>query len=83
MNPRSYRRVLFASSLAFVLAGSAATEGGVPTSTKEWPQFRGPGRDGISPEQSLLTRWPEEGPRVSRLCSGEMPSRPGPRNCGH
>lgn len=64
MNPRSYRRVLFASSLAFVFAASAATEAAVPTSTKEWPQFRGPGRDGISPEQSLLTRWPEGGPEV-------------------
>lgn len=64
MNPRSYRRVLFASSLACFLAGAAATEAAVPTSTKDWPQFRGPGRDGLSPETSLLTRWPESGPQV-------------------
>lgn len=39
----------------------------------DWPQFRGPNRDGISAETGLLTQWPEEGPRVlwSRpMCEG-------------
>ncbi|MBA3973581.1 MAG: polyvinylalcohol dehydrogenase [Candidatus Solibacter sp.] len=30
----------------------------------DWPQFRGPGRDGISRETGLLRRWPAKGPRV-------------------
>jgi outer membrane protein assembly factor BamB len=30
----------------------------------DWPQFRGPNRDGISHETGLLKRWPEEGPRL-------------------
>ncbi len=30
----------------------------------DWPQFRGPGRDGICPETGLLQRWPEGGPRL-------------------
>ena len=30
----------------------------------DWPQFRGPKRDGISPETNLLKSWPEGGPRV-------------------
>lgn len=64
MNPRSYRRVLLSLALIFSLAGSVLTEAAIPSSTQDWPQFRGPGRDGISPETSLLTRWPEEGPRV-------------------
>lgn len=28
----------------------------------DWPQWRGPNRDGISPETDLLTSWPEGGP---------------------
>lgn len=30
----------------------------------DWPQFRGPMRDGISRETGLLKRWPEEGPEM-------------------
>jgi outer membrane protein assembly factor BamB len=30
----------------------------------EWPQWRGPRRDGVSPETGLLKSWPREGPRV-------------------
>jgi outer membrane protein assembly factor BamB len=29
----------------------------------DWPQFRGPRRDGISAEKHLLAAWPENGPR--------------------
>lgn len=30
----------------------------------DWPQFRGPARDGISRETGLLRKWPPAGPRV-------------------
>ncbi|MEE8369063.1 MAG: PQQ-binding-like beta-propeller repeat protein, partial [Thermoanaerobaculia bacterium] len=30
----------------------------------DWPQFRGPGRDGISNETNLLSKWSEDGPEV-------------------
>jgi len=42
--------------LTAVLATGAAAE--------NWPQFRGPHRDGISRETGLLRSWPAEGPRV-------------------
>ena len=29
----------------------------------DWPQFRGPNRDGISQEKGLLKHWPDNGPR--------------------
>ncbi|MCI0641507.1 MAG: PQQ-like beta-propeller repeat protein [Gemmataceae bacterium] len=29
----------------------------------DWPQWRGPNRDGVSGETGLLTTWPEDGPR--------------------
>ena len=32
--------------------------------TGDWPQFRGPNQDGISPEKGLLRSWPEGGPKV-------------------
>ncbi len=37
-------------------AGSAAAA--------DWPQFRGPNRDGISPEAAVLKSWPASGPKV-------------------
>ncbi len=30
----------------------------------DWAQFRGPGRDGKSPETGLLQEWPEGGPEA-------------------
>src|SRR5574341_499271 len=41
-------------------------------SNNDWPQWRGPNRDGISRETGLLKSWPESGPRVLwRAPSGE------------
>jgi outer membrane protein assembly factor BamB len=40
------------------LASFGASEGA------NWPQFRGPNRDGISAETGLLRQWPEGGPEV-------------------
>jgi outer membrane protein assembly factor BamB len=36
----------------------------VPVATSDWPQWRGPQRNGISPETDLLTAWPDDGPKV-------------------
>ncbi len=30
----------------------------------DWPQFRGPNRDGKSAETGLLKKWPETGPKL-------------------
>ncbi len=44
------------------------------TTTVDWPQWRGPNRDGISTETGLLETWPDDGPplawRVRGLGSG-------------
>jgi outer membrane protein assembly factor BamB len=34
------------------------------TSTSDWPQWRGPQRDGTSQETGLLKQWPAEGPKL-------------------
>jgi outer membrane protein assembly factor BamB len=31
----------------------------------DWPQWRGPGRDGLSKETGLLHQWPEGGPKLA------------------
>ena len=36
----------------------------------DWPQFRGPGRDGISKETGLLQEWPKEGPPLAWKAKG-------------
>jgi len=43
-------------ALALVLAASAQAD--------DWPQFRGPRRDGQSTESNWLDSWPADGPRV-------------------
>ncbi|HKE55070.1 MAG TPA: PQQ-binding-like beta-propeller repeat protein, partial [Pyrinomonadaceae bacterium] len=34
------------------------------TANADWPQWRGPSRNGISPERGLLKEWPKEGPKL-------------------
>jgi outer membrane protein assembly factor BamB len=51
-------KVLAALALSLWLcAADAAAQGAA-----EWPQWRGPNRDGVSKETGLLKQWPEAGP---------------------
>ena len=36
----------------------------LPLAAADWPEWRGPLRDGISKETGLLKRWPKDGPRL-------------------
>ena len=36
----------------------------MPASPSDWPQWRGPERNGISRESGLLKQWPAEGPKL-------------------
>ena len=47
-------RPILALALAVALSAALASD---------WPQFRGPQRDGCSPETGLMRAWPESGPR--------------------
>ena len=53
MNANS-RTAVAALILTFAAAATAA----------DFPQWRGPKRDGVSPEKSLLKQWPEGGPKL-------------------
>ncbi|HEY2291041.1 MAG TPA: PQQ-binding-like beta-propeller repeat protein [Thermoanaerobaculia bacterium] len=50
-------RVHVPLALSLALLASAA-------SPADWPQFRGPNRDGISQETDVLKSWPANGPKV-------------------
>jgi outer membrane protein assembly factor BamB len=40
----------------------AALAGAQPAALNDWPQWRGPNRDGVSTEKGLLQEWPATGP---------------------
>ena len=44
---------------AVVLAGASLT-----SSADDWPQWRGPNRNGVSEETGLLQKWPADGPKL-------------------
>src|SRR5262245_18725111 len=45
-------------------AVSVTRPANMAASTSDWPQWRGPQRDGISQETGLLKQWPKEGPKL-------------------
>ena len=67
---RLFARKSAASSLcAFLLAlpllGASATPAQAQTAPgpNDWPQYRGPTRNGVSTEKGWLTQWPQGGPK--------------------
>ena len=55
------RRILFAAALIVVGAVSL----GGQSASFDWPQWRGPDRNGLSKETGLLSQWPRSGPTVA------------------
>jgi outer membrane protein assembly factor BamB len=51
-------------SSLFVLTLVAASPSIDEDANADWPQWRGPDRDGVSGETELLTSWPDSGPEV-------------------
>jgi outer membrane protein assembly factor BamB len=45
-------------------ATATAGDGLIASPEPDWPQWRGPRRDGISDEKGLLSSWPEGGPKL-------------------
>src|SRR5258707_11102795 len=58
------RSVLFLVPSIVVLALNS------PAATGDWPQWRGPNRDGISTETGLLKEWPVGGPPLAWKATG-------------
>src|SRR5262249_3233960 len=43
---------------------SVTSSAGLTNSSSDWPQWRGPQRNGISQESGLLKQWPVQGPKL-------------------
>ena len=56
--------------VATVVLLSAASAAMAQSAAANWPQWRGPNRDGISKETGLLKQWPAEGPPLAWKASG-------------
>jgi outer membrane protein assembly factor BamB len=59
-------RFLFVATVLLLSVASAA----LAQSAGNWPQWRGPNRDGISKETGLLKQWPAEGPPLAWKANG-------------
>jgi outer membrane protein assembly factor BamB len=59
------RSALFAG-LAALFAGASVTI----QALDDWPQWRGPRRDGVSAERGLLKAWPQTGPPLAWKATG-------------
>lgn len=59
--------VMLLQSIAFVVFAVAAAsqpDGLIASPEPDWPQWRGPRRDGVSDQRGLLPTWPEGGPKL-------------------
>lgn len=54
----SWRGALASATCLIAISAAGATS----SEAEDWPQFRGPNRDGVSAETGLLRSWPESGP---------------------
>jgi outer membrane protein assembly factor BamB len=52
------------------VASERATARLIASPEPDWPQWRGPNRDGVSPETGLLQQWPEDGAKLLWKASG-------------
>lgn len=58
-------KILSVAVFILVLSASAFAQ-----SNANWPQWRGPNRDGVSKEKGLLKQWPAEGPPLAWKAAG-------------
>ena len=64
------RTGLLAAVFTAVITAGLALGPGLAAAGEDWPQWRGPNRDGISSETGLLRSWPEGGPRLAFRAAG-------------
>jgi outer membrane protein assembly factor BamB len=62
------RSLALSALFGCVASLSLAAADGKPSA--EWPQFRGPKRDGLSADKGLLKEWPEKGPPLVWKATG-------------
>ncbi|MFQ5505781.1 MAG: PQQ-binding-like beta-propeller repeat protein [Planctomycetota bacterium] len=66
MNPTTILTVSILLAAGTTLGAQGSDDG----QSSEWNQWRGPRRDGLSPDEGLLTEWPEQGPPLAWKATG-------------
>jgi outer membrane protein assembly factor BamB len=61
MNTKDFRALIVLAAIVFCFSEARA---------QDWPQWRGPNRDGISKETGLLKQWPATGPALVWKATG-------------
>jgi outer membrane protein assembly factor BamB len=64
------KRAWTAVVLTFVVTAPAAPQGAGARATADWPSWRGPKRDALSPDTALLKSWKPGGPPLAFKASG-------------
>jgi outer membrane protein assembly factor BamB len=62
--PKTTLPVMFYLTLVLSMGSVMAAEGLIASPEPDWPQWRGPRRDGVSVETGLLAHWPAHGPKL-------------------
>ena len=68
--PRQAPRHPFLSSLALIPILLFSIGPAAPAHAEDWPQWRGPARDGRSSDTGLLQEWPDGGPPLAFRATG-------------
>src|SRR5215475_12542610 len=58
------RLSVITGALCLCFAAVSIAKSGLASSSSDWPQWRGPERNGVSPETGLLKQWPAPGPKL-------------------
>ena len=64
------RRLIFSTVFLSLAVFCLAQAGWISAASMDWPQWRGPQRNGMSTDTGLLDRWPEGGPPLAWRVSG-------------
>lgn len=65
LRPAAVLFVLLAAAI-----GAASLSPAADKASADWPQWRGPNRDGISADKGLLKAWPDGGPKLAWKATG-------------
>ncbi|MFQ5630375.1 MAG: PQQ-binding-like beta-propeller repeat protein [bacterium] len=67
-----YKRIAAVCSAFILLFPATDSSFAANAKSDDWPQWRGPNRNGISAEKGILKNWPANGPKVLwRIASGD------------
>src|SRR4029434_7099410 len=68
--PAALLLIWFSVQASSETVGHSAPPNTVPSGPSDWPQWRGPERNGLSKDTGLIKQWPSSGPQRAWAISG-------------